>query len=85
MTKRGKYTALILSVLVTFLVFVAVTDPQEIRWEIIDSERTADYITVLDENSIPWTEVTDHLGRKYIVTEGHSFEELHELTGDRHR
>ena len=85
MTKRGKYTVLSLSVFVAFLLFVLVSDPQEVRWEIVDSERTAEYIGVLDENSIPWTEVTDHLGKKYIVTEGYTVEELDELTKDNHR
>lgn len=67
------------SALVAFSVYIA-KYPKSVSWEVVTEENRAKYIEVLKKQNIPFSEETNHLGRRWITVKGYQLEELDELT-----
>lgn len=79
--RRTKWLVSAALVAIATLAMIVVLDPHRVRWEIIDERRTAEYIDALGKYGIPYEIEVDHLGKKYVVTEGYPPKELREITG----
>jgi hypothetical protein len=56
------------------------TYPMRVSWEVVSEDNKVKYIEVLKKQTIPFSEETDHLGRRWITVKGYSIEELETLT-----
>lgn len=65
----------VLAVTLSFLWYVN-NDIKLTGWEVVSEESREVYILSLSNNGIPFVEETDHLGRKWIMVEGYSVDEL---------
>lgn len=80
MKKYYRYLLLATITLALVLGVYILTYPKTISWEVVSDENKAKFIEVLNKQHIPFTEETDHLGRKWITVRGYNMDEYDEIT-----